>query len=151
MLRNHLVWNDQRHGIGIAAIDGEHRHMIELINRINDLLCDKNQTEAAWKTLDELLHVTQEHFVHEEQLMARNGYPAMPDHVEEHHKLLEQIRNLIGEGRPPSQVRAGLVTAFLADWAELHILEDDSKLGQFLAAREAGGRTAAMNGTSARA
>lgn len=135
MLKNHLVWNQQRLGVGNAAIDGEHQHMIALINRINDTLGDAEQNESAWKTMDELLVATEAHFVHEEKIMAQHGYPDMPQHIEEHHKLLEQIRNLIGEARHSlSPIRIRLIPAFLADWAELHILHDDRKLGAFLAA-----------------
>lgn len=140
MLRNHLVWEDHRHGVGRADIDGQHQRMIELINRINDALGGVEQIENAWKAMDEFLVFTREHFAHEEQIMAQHNYPDMPGHVEAHHKQLEQMRNLIEEAKhAPSPVRVRLVPAFLADWAELHILHDDRKLGAFLAAREKDG------------
>lgn len=135
MLRNHLVWDEQRHGTGVAAIDGEHRRMVELINHVNDMLCDGGQAENAWDAVDQLLLFTEEHFANEERLMARHGYPAMPDHVEEHHKLLEQLRTLTADcRRARTPAKAGLVAAFLADWAELHILHDDRGLGEYLSA-----------------
>lgn len=134
MLRNHLVWNDYRHSVGNSAIDSEHQRIIETINRINDCLSDKQGLESAWHAMDELVAFTRDHFAHEEQIMAEFGYPDAPAHIAEHHKLLDQIGNLIGEARQaPSQVRASLVTAFLADWAELHILHEDRKLGAYLA------------------
>lgn len=134
MLRNHLVWDRQRHGVGIAVIDDEHQRMIELVNRINDLLSYGKQIESAWNALDELLAVTEEHFAHEEEIMAQRGYPDMAGHVEEHRKLLEQVRNLIGQAQhSPSRVKVGLVSAFLADWAEQHILQEDRRLGAYLA------------------
>jgi hemerythrin len=133
MLRNHLVWDDQRHSVGIAVIDGEHRHMIELINRINDTLGDGGQVEIAWSAMDELLLSTEAHFAHEERVMVQHKFPGTSHHIEEHRKLLEQMRNLIWEAKhSPSPVRVQLVPAFLADWAELHILHDDRKLGAFL-------------------
>lgn len=134
MLRNHLVWNDHRHGVGIAAIDGEHQQIIDIINRINDHLTNGVGLENTWNAMDELLAFTRKHFAHEERIMAHHGYPDSPAHIAEHHKLLEQMGNLIGEARhAPSQVRASLVTAFLADWAELHIIHEDRKLGAYLA------------------
>lgn len=134
MLSNHLVWNDYRHSVGNSDIDSEHQHIIEIINRINDYLSDKQGLESAWHAMDELVAFTREHFAHEEQIMAEFGYFDAPAHIAEHHKLLDQIGNLIGEARhAPSQVRASLVTAFLADWAELHILNEDRKLGAYLA------------------
>lgn len=136
MLKNHLVWNEHRHSVGYAAIDAEHQHIIELINAINDILGSGQGIDAAWQTMDELVAYTQTHFTHEERLMACHGYPDAPAHSAEHRKLLEQIGNLIDKAKHyPSQVGANLVTAFLADWAELHIVHDDRKLGGFLAAQ----------------
>jgi len=134
MLRNHLTWVDERHSIGIDAIDDEHRHIIELVNRINDMLDKRAQYGKLLETLDELLVYTEAHFVHEEQIMVRHGYPDLPRHVDEHRKLQEQIHNLIGKARSaPSLFNIELVPAFLADWAVQHILHDDRKLGAFLA------------------
>jgi hemerythrin len=133
MLKNHLIWNPQRHGVGDAAIDADHRHMIALINRIDDMLGDAGQIDNAWNVMDELLLATEAHFAQEEKIMAQHGYPDMPQHIEEHRKQLEQMRNLIGEVRhAPSPAKVRLIPAFLVDWAELHILHDDLKLGAFL-------------------
>jgi hemerythrin-like metal-binding protein len=137
MLRNHLVWDDHRHSVGIDSVDVQHRRMIELINRINDTLGNGEQVESAWNAMDELLVFTAEHFAHEEEVMLQQGYPDVNLHIEEHRKMLAQMRNLVGEARHSlSPVKVGLLPAFLADWAELHILHDDRKLGAFLAARE---------------
>jgi hemerythrin-like metal-binding protein len=135
MLSNHLIWNAGLHGVGVEAIDSEHRQMIDIINRINDLIEKGGQLEDARDAMDELLTLTQGHFVHEERIMEQSAYPGMAAHTEEHRKLLEQMRNLIGDAkRTRSSLRIGLVPAFLSDWAERHILQDDRKLGEFLAA-----------------
>lgn len=137
MLRNHLVWDNHRHSVGIDSIDGQHRRMIELINRINDALGDGEPVESAWNAMDELLGFTAAHFAHEEEVMAQQGYPDMPRHAEEHRKLLAQMHNLVGEAKHASSpISVRLVPAFLADWAESHILHDDRKLGTYLSTRE---------------
>lgn len=136
MLRNHLVWDDASHGIGIAAIDSEHRHLIELVNRVNDMLDKQEPFENLLETLDELLVHTEAHFAHEEQIMARHDYSGMSSHIGEHRKLQEQLRNLVRRARlSPSLFGIELVPAFLADWVVQHILHDDRKLGAFLVSR----------------
>lgn len=111
--------------------------MIELINRINDALGDGEPVESAWNAMDELLGFTAAHFAHEEEVMAQQGYPDMPHHAEEHRKLLAQMHNLVGEAKHASSpISVRLVPAFLADWAESHILHDDRKLGTYLSTRE---------------
>lgn len=137
MLRHHLVWDDQRHGTGIAAIDEEHQRIIALINQINDHIGRDHALDNAWEVMDELVAFTGNHFAHEEMIMALNEYPDTEAHIAEHQKLLDQLGNLIEKAQhTPSQMRASLVTAFLADWAEIHIFNDDRKLGEFLTASE---------------
>ncbi|MBS4095452.1 MAG: hemerythrin family protein [Sulfuricella sp.] len=136
-MKNHLTWDEHHHSVGIARIDDEHRHIFELVNRINDALVSREQFESIGDTLEELLTFTKAHFAHEEQTMAKQAYPGTAAHAKEHRLLVEQINNLVESAQHyPSYFRTSLVTAFLTDWAELHILSDDRKLGDFLVARE---------------
>lgn len=68
--------------------------------------------------------------------MVEHGFPDMESHIEEHRRLLQQLNNLIKEYlRAPRQSKAALISAFLTDWAEQHILQADKELGEFLAAK----------------
>lgn len=60
----------------------------------------------------------------------------MESHIEEHRRLRQQLNNLIKEGlRAERHNKAALVSAFLTDWTEQHILQADKELGEFLAAK----------------
>lgn len=136
MKKHHLTWNESRHSVGIAMIDSQHREIIERINQIADSVARKNHSEVVQEILGRLILFTHEHFALEERLMVEHGFPDMESHIEEHRRLLQQLNNLIKEDlRAPRQNKAALVSAFLTDWAEQHILQADKELGEFLAAK----------------
>jgi hemerythrin len=135
MSKHHLIWNESRHCIGIAAIDDQHREIIERVNRIADAVGQGNRHDAVQEMMDDLVLFTCEHFALEERLMTEHGFPDLEEHIAEHLALLQQVDNLRKALRTPSPAKAALVSAFLTDWAELHILRSDKEIGAFLAAK----------------
>lgn len=136
MKKHHLTWNESRHSVGIALIDSQHREIIERVNQIADSVAKRNHSEVVQKILGGLILFTSEHFALEERFMVEHGFPDMESHVEEHRRLLQQLNNLIKEDlRTPRRNKAALVSAFLTDWAEQHILQTDKELGEFLVAK----------------
>jgi hemerythrin len=135
MSKHHLIWNESLHCIGIAAIDDQHREIIERVNLIADAVDQGNRHEAVQEMMDDLVLFACEHFALEERLMTEYDFPDLEDHIEEHIGLLQQVNNLRKALRTPSPAKAALVSAFITDWAELHILQSDKEIGTFLAAR----------------
>ena len=136
MNKYHLIWNESRHSVGIALIDSQHREIIERVNQIADWVAQRDQTEAVQEMFGGLIIFSREHFALEERLMVEYGFPDMENHIEEHHKLFQQLNNLIkADQRSPRHNKAVLISAFLTDWAEQHILQADKELGEFLVAK----------------
>jgi hemerythrin len=135
MGKHHLIWNENRHCIGIAAIDDQHREIVERVNLIADTVGQGGRHEAVQEMMDDLVLFTCEHFALEERLMTEYDFPDLEDHIVEHIALLQQVDNLRKALRTPSPAKAALVSAFLTDWAELHILQSDKEIGAFLAAK----------------
>lgn len=133
MSKHHLTWNESLHCVGIAAIDEQHREIIERVNLIADAVDQGNRHEAVQEMMDDLVLFACGHFVLEEKLMAEYGFPGLEEHVEEHIGLLQQLNNLSIALRTPNPTKAALVLAFITDWAELHILQSDKEIGDFLA------------------
>ena len=122
MGKHHLTWNESLHGVGIAAIDEQHREIIERVNLIADAVDQGNRHEAVQEMMDDLVLFACGHFALEERLMTEYGFPGLEEHVEEHIAL-----------RTPNPTKAALVSAFITDWAEQHILEADQEVADFLA------------------
>ena len=135
MHKHHLIWNEDLHRVGIAAIDDQHREIIERVNLIADAVDQGNRHEAVQEMMGDLALFACEHFALEERLMTEHGFPDMEDHIAEHLGLLQQMDNLRNALRTPNPTKAALVSAFITDWAELHILQSDKEIGAFLAAK----------------
>lgn len=136
---HHLTWNESRHTVGIAEIDSQHRELIQRANRFSDAIAQIDQSSSVQESLDDLLLFSREHFAFEEQLMAKYGFPDLESHIQEHRRLSQQLNNLIMTNpSTPHHKKAPLVSAFLSDWVEQHILTDDTELGKFLVAKGLG-------------
>ncbi|MDP2878828.1 MAG: bacteriohemerythrin [Sulfuricella sp.] len=135
MSKHHLIWNESRHCIGIAAIDDQHREIIGRVNLIADAVDQVNRHEAAQEMMDDLILFACEHFALEERLMTEYGFPDLEEHIAEHLGLLQQLNNLRNALHTPSPAKAALVSAFITDWAEQHILQFDKEIGAFLTAK----------------
>jgi hemerythrin len=135
MNKHHLIWNENRHCVGIAAIDDQHREIIGRVNLIADAVDQVNRHEAAQEMMDDLILFACEHFALEERLMTEYGFPDLEEHTAEHLGLLQQLNNLRNALHTPSPAKAALVSAFITDWAEQHILQSDKEIGAFLAAK----------------
>lgn len=136
MKKHELVWNKDQHGVGIALIDEQHRQIIERVNQIANAVATETKKEAVKEMLDDMLLFACAHFALEERLMAEHGYPDMESHIQEHLTMYQQLNNLVKTVlRTTGRDKATLVSAYLTDWAERHILRADKELGGFLIAK----------------
>jgi hemerythrin-like metal-binding protein len=125
-----LEWSD-RHAVGVAIIDGQHREMLELVNRIFAGLQAGRERDEVVETLRELVRATEHNFATEERLMQEHGL-ALGHHQEEHRRALEAIR------RFDVPLDAGGLAAtgrFLREWLLGHIDEDDRPFAEQLRSR----------------
>jgi hemerythrin len=68
-------------------------------------------------------------------MMRQYGFPGLEQHIVEHKKLLQEAANLMETYNPQHADRALLVTAFLTDCAENHILHEDRAISQYFEER----------------
>ncbi len=123
-----IVWSDD-YSVGIQSIDEEHRGLILLINRFGDaLFISKSKKEVA-KSFEQLLDYTVNHFRNEEELMEKYNYPEIKQHIQEHHRLTQEVLEL---NKDKHYVFPDNIIEFLKSWLINHILEVDRRLGEFL-------------------
>lgn len=127
-----LNWNSA-YQIGDAVIDDEHRRLFELINDFHYNYSLNRDRRDILKLLNDLVRYAEEHFQHEERIMAERNYPGLEPHREAHAGLFETLFSL------QSKLEGGAFKAetetvdFLRTWLTDHIAEDDLALGKFLA------------------
>ena len=125
-----LEWSD-RYAIGVAVIDGQHREMLDLVNRLFAGLQAGRDRDELVETLRELVRATEHNFATEERLMQEHGL-APAHHAEEHQRLLEAIRHFDLRLDPGGLAESA---RFLHQWLLGHIDEDDRPFAEQLRSR----------------
>ncbi|MCW2306919.1 bacteriohemerythrin [Rhodobium gokarnense] len=123
-----LVWQEDRHRLGVDAMDETHLAFADLVNRLGEAT-----DPAAFQALfAELSAHTEAHFAEEDRLMAESGFPALVEHRGEHRRVLGQIAQ-IGERVARGRIAMGRAwVAELPSWFDLHAASMDSALAAHL-------------------
>lgn len=135
MKRAYLAWDNTRHSIGIPSIDREHREIVDQVNRIGEAINANRDNDVLATLMNELVVLAQRHFEYEERLMNDHGFPGLVEHAKEHRELLKRLGVLNESIQVSSPHKMELVLAFITDWAELHLLEGEKILGDYLASK----------------
>ncbi|MEO3430234.1 hemerythrin domain-containing protein [Pelagibius sp. CAU 1746] len=75
----------------VPEIDGDHRAMLELMKATRAAAAAGNRTKVE-HFLDRLFALTQNHFMREETLLLRWGYPDAKTHAMYHQRLLDRAK-----------------------------------------------------------
>lgn len=125
-----IAWRD-RYAVGIQAIDGQHREMLELVNRVLAGVRAGRDLEDSVEVLRELVRCTEHHFATEERLMDETGAKATR-HRAEHRRLLEGLQQYT------DRLDAGTLEKaprFLRQWLLKHIEAVDRPFAALLRKR----------------
>jgi hemerythrin len=119
--------------LGNAAIDGDHKHLIDLFNRLHFMALAGDDNQAVGEVLDELLTYVRVHFAREEAMMRRCDFPGFADHRRRHREFATRLRGFLTNFRAePERFDMTALYDFLADWLLVHVLDEDMKLVPFL-------------------
>lgn len=135
MQKFYLVWDESRHALGIPSLDRQHREMMDLVNELAEAVAHGCDYERAHQQMEKILDFVADHFAHEEILMRQHDFPGAEQHAAEHEKLLREAATLMETYDAGHADRAVLVTAFLTDCAENHILNEDREISQYFRER----------------
>ncbi|HZW25468.1 MAG TPA: bacteriohemerythrin [Gallionella sp.] len=129
-----FVWNS-RFETGIASVDEQHRRLVDIINRIGEVLIDGNATEVSISgVFGELAKYATYHFADEERLMTEAGIAArhIELHRQHHRQFVEQLGSM-WKGRAELGNPADVLHGFLSSWLTFHILEEDQSMARQIA------------------
>lgn len=133
-----IQWSDE-FKFGLPAIDAEHRELVDLCNRFLDVAQTETSIAVPAAVLDDMISHTRAHFLTEERLLDRLGYPELVIHKAEHDRLLVQagiLRARLDEAEHenPELVRQLLLDTadFLQSWLLDHIKVTDRPYRPFL-------------------
>ena len=122
-----LVWREQL-SVGNDLIDADHKHLIHIINQVEESLQAKSRSGLT-TAFDDLAQYSLFHFDREEKIAVAAEY-AQASHLKHSHEaLLKQLEQVRAEfeamGQAWSSEAVTHLTAFLRSWLIDHVIKED--------------------------
>jgi len=125
-----MPWTDELI-VGIDEIDKQHQWLVELTNQLHAQMQQKaSDRDNIGQLLEQLIDYTMNHFIVEEELFDRLGYPETAAHKKQHNAFCAQVMGLLtmhDEGEMVGQQALDL----LKSWLTNHIVRVDKAYVQF--------------------
>lgn len=128
-----FVW-DTRFETGLATVDRQHHHLVELVNQVGDYLLFSSGNEARLEAVfSELADYAREHFAEEERLMVEAGVDIRHSerHARHHQDFVRQLVSMWGR-RTRTADPAAMLHGYLASWLTVHILGEDQVMARMI-------------------
>ena len=121
-----LKWNKDLSS-GINAIDLQHKHILDLLDRLVIANQSPGDSERLARSLEEFNKAIQEHFDFEEALLAEYGYKDLKRHKDGHKEIAETLHSItmpvmLGESEIPTEMINRVVK-----WFEEHLTSEDPR------------------------
>ncbi len=126
-----LQWREQL-SVGNELIDGDHKHLIDLVNQAEESLKTK-KPEGIKTVLGGLASYAKFHFAREELVSQAAGYPDVEKMHASHEALVAELTKLTEEMGPEmSDAGAQHLVTFVRDWLINHVIKEDLLMKPFL-------------------
>lgn len=122
-----IEWKDS-FSVGVAAVDHEHRELIELINDLHAMLGQSAEPGDALAMLGEIFAQISAHFALEEKYMRDTRYAQLAEHKEDHEALLDQLRDIMDRVEDLGEYDADRLSGELERWFTVHFGTHDARL-----------------------
>ena len=128
-LKDKLMKWSSLFSVGIVSIDKEHKHIVDLINKLEASSARRTARESISQIFDELFDYTVQHFGYEEKLFETYNYPESEEHKKIHVDILNKVKEL---NKDSKHINIESVSAFLRGWIKHHFCVIDQKYSKFL-------------------
>lgn len=119
-----LHWKTE-YEIGVEEVDLQHHYFFDLIKRLSGDLLTSEDMVYKDRLLNELLYYGKFHFLSEENIMMKYGYPDIKVHKMLHLSLIDELSHQHSSD-------ANVQLDFLIDWFTTHTMGADREFGQFV-------------------
>jgi hemerythrin len=79
---------------GVVEIDQQHLILVNMLNRLNDAVKNRESRKDIYRIIDEVISYTALHFATEERLMVQSDYPEIEWHKAKHKELIKDALHL---------------------------------------------------------
>ncbi len=136
-----LTWREQL-AVGHEQIDADHRSLIDLINRVQELFVTRGTVAELTVALEALHQYTREHFAREQAIQRTIGFPEKDRHEQLHQQLIARLEALTGDillaqskqntaDALPEATRQKLLQ-LLREWLVFHVVQEDLKMRPYV-------------------
>ena len=122
-----ITWKDE-FSVGVAAVDVEHRELIQLINDLDDAMQGEATHSTVVQTLGEIYARISAHFALEEKIMRGAGYGGYDAHKQDHELLLDVLLDVIDSVDDTGDYDRTALSRDLDRWFSDHFRTHDAKL-----------------------
>ena len=122
-----IEWKEE-FSVGVASIDHEHRELIDLINRLNEMAQRGNDHDRVCSALGEIFAQISAHFALEEKLMRGANYPHYRSHKDDHESLLDELRDIMDRVDRDGGYDEDRLSRELQQWFSVHFGTHDARL-----------------------
>jgi len=126
-----ITWKDE-FSVGVAAVDLEHRELIELINGLDAGMREYATQTTVVETLGEIYARISAHFALEEKVMRQAGYDGFATHKQDHERLLDELLDVIDSVNDAGRYDREGLSRRLDCWFSDHFRTHDARLHQKL-------------------
>ncbi len=125
---------EESYSVGISQLDAQHIELFRLVDEFTEAIENHEPLDIEY-SVAKLDVYTLYHFVCEEHMMKKYGYPEFEQQLTEHEEFKRRVREFRERLNQDRAVLAGEIKEFLRDWIEHHIRQEDHKYGPFLVER----------------
>ena len=122
--------------VGVRAMDDQHGILMDAMNELRMALVRGAGRERVVEMLEQLIEFSRMHFVSEEQLMERSGFPGLTEHEAEHEIMLAQMRDVAHRMQRGERVQMRPLLVRLREGFHEHIESQDQCYGPWLNERD---------------
>ena len=122
-----IEWKDE-FSVGVAAVDLEHRELIELINGLDADMVEHATQKTVVESLGEIYARISAHFALEEKIMRDADYGGYETHKQDHEALLDELLNIIDSVDEAGRYDRAALSRSLDGWFSDHFQTHDAKL-----------------------
>lgn len=126
-----ITWKDE-FSVGVAAVDLEHRELIQLINDLEASMLEQATKDTVVHTLGEINARISAHFALEEKIMRDARYAGYAAHKQDHESLLDELLDIIDNVDDAGRYDREALSRGLENWFSVHFRTHDAKLHQKL-------------------
>lgn len=119
---------------GNEMIDGQHKELIEKINKLVDVCEQGSGKMEAIRMLDYLSDYTEFHFGAEEKLQEEISYPGIVEHKKQHAdfvKAVGELHEMLEDEEGPTDAFVEAVNKNVIDWLYKHIKGFDCSVAAY--------------------